>query len=118
MKILIVEDEPKTALLLQMIVKERLPEASFFETCGTVEQAVCFFRTSTTLPDITFMDVQLTDGLSFDIWKSVEIKSPVIFCTAHDGYMQEAVKAKAVAYLLKPFRDQEIVASIDKLLMR
>lgn len=115
MKILIIEDEPKTALLLQAIVRERLPDAVFFETCGSIEQAVNFFKTSLILPDLTFMDIHLADGLSFDIWKSVEVNSPVIFCTAHDDYMQEAFQTNAVAYVLKPFKDHEIVASIDKL---
>jgi two-component system response regulator LytT len=65
-------------------------------------------------PDLIFMDIQLSDGLSFEIFKSVEIRCPVIFCTAYGEYAMDAIKANGIDYLLKPFSQDDLQAAFEK----
>jgi two-component system response regulator LytT len=65
-------------------------------------------------PDLIFMDIQLSDGLSFEIFKSVNIQCPVVFCTAYGEYAMDAIKANGIDYLLKPFAKEDLQAAFDK----
>lgn len=113
MQILIVEDEIPAAKRLEQMILEHHASASIVGVEDTVKGAVT--RLSTALaPDLIFMDIQLADGLSFDIFSQVEVKTPVIFTTAYDQYMLKAFKVNSVDYLLKPIDAAELAASLDK----
>jgi len=65
-------------------------------------------------PDLIFMDIQLADGISFEIFQLIDITTPVIFCTAYDEYAIDAFKANSIDYLLKPLERQAVCASLLK----
>lgn len=113
MKILIVEDEIPAAKRLRKLVTEQFPEAKIVDMIDSVEGAIQWLNTFEQ-PDLIFMDIQLSDGLSFDIFNHTEVTSPVIFTTAYDQYAVKAFKVNAVDYLLKPIDPQELEASVKK----
>jgi DNA-binding LytR/AlgR family response regulator len=111
--IFIIEDEIKTALALKKSIEKCFQEAVVLEIAQSIKSAVKWLKTNDP-PDIIFSDIQLADGLSFDIFKQVTIKSPIIFCTAYDEYAVEAFKTNSIDYLLKPIDETKLKASIDK----
>lgn len=113
MNIVIIEDEPRTAKSLENIVLDLKPEAEIIGRYDSIEDSVKALS-SGVQPDLIFMDIQLADGLSFEIFKSVEIKCPVIFCTAFDEYSLEAFKSNGVDYILKPFSRESIWEALKK----
>ena len=113
MNIIIVEDEMKAAKSLENIISTIRPEARVIAKLQSIESAVAYFSEKEQ-PDLIFMDVQLSDGLCFEIFKSVKISSPVIFCTAFDEYSLEAFKANGVDYVLKPFSKDDIMEAFRK----
>lgn len=113
MKIVIIEDEIKAARSLANLINKLRPEARVVAQLQSVEAAVDYLSNSEQ-PDLIFMDIQLSDGLSFEIFKQVEIKAPVIFCTAYGEYSMEAIKANGVDYLLKPFSQDDLQAAFEK----
>lgn len=115
MNILLVEDEPQTARMLQDTILEVKPHAQILAVLDSIEGVVRFFCETKQKPDLIFMDIQLADGLSFDIFSKVDIKSPVIFCTAYDQYSLQAFKANGVDYLLKPVKEEDVAAAFQKL---
>lgn len=113
MKVLIVEDElPAAKRLTQMIRKVR-PRAEVIKIIDSVEAARDFFKNEPH-PELAFFDIQLADGLSFDIFEGLEIRMPVIFTTAYDQYTIKAFKVNSVDYLLKPIDDEELAYALDK----
>ena len=113
MNIVIIEDELKTARSLENILRELRPQAKITGPYQSIEEAVEALSTGPE-PDLIFMDIQLADGLSFEIFKSVEIDCPVVFCTAFDEYSLEAFKRNGVDYVLKPFSKEHIAAALSK----
>lgn len=113
MNILIVEDELKTAKALARMILLARPNAKIVGSIQSVETAVQYLS-SNAAPDLIFMDVQLADGLCFDIFKRVKIVSPVIFCTAYNDYAIEAFKSNGIDYVLKPFTPETIQAAFEK----
>ena len=113
MEILIVEDELKTAKALGHLITEIEPGSQIVALIQSVEGAVSFLQDNPA-PDLIFMDVQLADGLCFEIFKAVRIASPIVFCTAYDAYALEAFKANGIDYVLKPFSGEGIAAAIGK----
>lgn len=113
MTIIIIEDEIKTAKALGQLILEIKPAATILSYLQSTEEAVEYL-TENTQPDLIFMDIQLADGLCFEIFKSVEIVSPVIFCTAFDNYAIEAFKSNGIDYVLKPFSRESISQAITK----
>ena len=107
MKILIIEDEIPAAKRLSKLVSQFKPEAQVLEVIDSVEGAVKWLNTFEK-PDLLFMDIQLSDGLSFDIFNHTEIQSPIIFTTAYDQYTLKAFKVNSVDYLLKPIDPEEL----------
>lgn len=114
MKIAIIEDEIKTAKSLANMIASVRSDAEIVVTIQSVERAVSYL-TENPQPDLIFMDIQLSDGLCFQIFESVKVVPPVIFCTAYDNYAIEAFKANGIDYLLKPFKKEHIEAALDKL---
>lgn len=113
MNIVIIEDELKTARSLENILKEIRPSSRITGPYQSIEESVEALS-ELPQPDLIFMDIQLADGLSFEIFKSVEIVCPVIFCTAFDEYSLEAFKRNGVDYVLKPFSKEHIVSALEK----
>lgn len=113
MNILIIEDELKTAKALARMILLARPSAKIVGSIQSVETAVQYLS-SNTAPDLIFMDVQLADGLCFDIFKRVKIVSPVIFCTAYNDYAIEAFKCNGIDYVLKPFTPETILTAFEK----
>ena len=81
--------------------------------CDSIESSVRFFQ-SGNMPDLVMLDVQLGDGLSFEIFKQVEISCPVIFTTAYDEYAIKAFELNSIDYLMKPISKEKLERSIEK----
>ncbi|HEY0174868.1 MAG TPA: LytTR family DNA-binding domain-containing protein [Pedobacter sp.] len=113
MNILIIEDEIKTAKALANMIISVKPRAKVMASIQSVETAVRYLSENPA-PDLIFMDVQLADGLCFDIFRQVKIVSPVVFCTAYNDYAIEAFKSNGIDYVLKPFSLETIRAAFEK----
>jgi two-component system, LytTR family, response regulator LytT len=111
--ILILEDEDAAAKRLQKLIGEMLSDANFLATIASVKNGIEWFANNNA-PDLIFADIQLNDGTSFDIFKKVVVKSPVIFTTAYDAHALNAFKLNSVDYLLKPIKKDELSAAIEK----
>jgi len=115
MKILIVEDEIKTAKALALLIASVKPTARIVGTLQSVEGTVNYLSCNDE-PDMIFMDVQLADALCFEIFKLVKVTSPVIFCTAYDEYALDAFKSNGIDYILKPFSRESISSALTKVI--
>jgi DNA-binding LytR/AlgR family response regulator len=113
MKVLIVEDEIPAANRLLKLLQQSNKEIDIVHKVDSVEAAVNYFNTQPTL-DLIFMDIQLADGLSFDIFEQVNINTPVIFTTAFDQYTLKAFKVNSIDYLLKPLDEKELQQALEK----
>jgi DNA-binding LytR/AlgR family response regulator len=114
MKILIIEDEPQAAQRIEKLVLSLIPEAVILQKIDTVKKAVLWFKENPP-PDLTLMDIQLADGISFQIFEQVDIKSPIIFTTAYDEYALKAFKVNSIDYILKPVDKDELGKALQKL---
>lgn len=111
MNIIIIEDEKPAARLLQRKVAKL--GLAVNQLLHSVEEAINWF-TNNEHPDLIFLDIQLSDGLSFEIFEQVDIKSAVIFTTAYDEYALRAFKLNSIDYLLKPIDEEELETAINK----
>lgn len=111
MNIIIIEDEKPSARRLQRMLSSIGVEAETM--LHSVEESIEWFQNNTH-PDLIFLDIQLSDGLSFEIFDAIEIKSAVIFTTAYDEYALQAFKLNSVDYLLKPIDKDELSHAIDQ----
>ena len=116
MNILIIEDEPGTARLLREFITAIDEDYKILAVCDSIEGTVAFLTTTTHRVDLLFMDIQLADGNSFDIFRQVTITAPVIFCTAFDTHLLDAFKSNGIDYILKPFHEKDIEQAFNKLL--
>jgi DNA-binding LytR/AlgR family response regulator len=112
MNIIIIEDEFRAAKSLQNLILDLKPNSKILGVYDSIETSI--EGLSTIKPDLIFMDIQLSDGLSFEIFKSVDISCPVVFCTAFDQYTLDAFKSKGVDYILKPFSKEDIAEALRK----
>lgn len=111
MKIIIIEDEKPAARLLKRRVEKLGFEVS--EMLHSVEESVVWLQENSA-PDLIFLDIQLSDGLSFEIFNQVDISSAIIFTTAYDEYVLKAFKLNSIDYLLKPVDEEELKFALDK----
>jgi DNA-binding LytR/AlgR family response regulator len=111
MNILIIEDEKPSARHLQRML-ERL-NVTVNTMLHSVEESIQWFLNNPH-PDLIFLDIQLSDGLSFEIFDSVEVKSSIIFTTAFDEYALQAFKLNSIDYLLKPIDEAELETAVKK----
>jgi DNA-binding LytR/AlgR family response regulator len=112
-KIVLIEDEPYNLILLEEMIKRLRPGWQVVNTFDSVKGSVDWLRENPH-PDLFFMDIQLADGLCFSIFGQVEVKSMVIFTTAYDDYAIRAFKVNSIDYLLKPFKERDLEAAIEK----
>lgn len=111
---LIIEDEAPAAKRLEKLLKEIEPSITILETIESVSSAIRWLEQHSQ-PDLLMLDIQLADGLSFDIFKQVRIDSFVIFTTAYDEYAIKAFELNSIDYLLKPINKGKLRKSIEKL---
>lgn len=111
MNIIIIEDEKPAARLLQRKVEKLGLQVNTL--LHSVEESINWFQNNAH-PDLIFLDIQLSDGLSFEIFESINIKSAVIFTTAYDEYALRAFKLNSIDYLLKPIDEDDLATAVDK----
>ena len=113
MNVLIIEDEKPSARRLQrMLEKQNVAVNVMLHSVG---EAVEWFANNEH-PDLIFLDIQLSDGLSFEIFDEVEVKSAIIFTTAYDEYAIKAFQYNTVDYLLKPIIIEDLRKTIDRVI--
>ncbi len=113
MKILIIEDEPLVAKDLEALIRKIEPSLELLATLTSVESSKAWLQ-SNPAPDLILSDIQLSDGISFDIYESVSLSCPIIFTTAYDDYAIRAFKLNSIDYLLKPIDGKELTAALAK----
>lgn len=113
MKVLIVEDEPISSELLAQQIKNYDKHITVHPPLDSVKDTVDFFRAGEEV-DLAFFDIQLSDGSSFDIFKQLDISTPIIFTTAYDQYTLQAFKVNSIDYLLKPIDFKELSAALNQ----
>lgn len=114
MRVLIIEDEPLAAEKLIKLLFEYDANIRILETIPSVDTAVAWLNNNE-LPDLILLDIHLADGLCFDIFKQVQVKCPVIFCTAYDQYALRAFQLHSIDYLLKPVQYAKLEQSLQKM---
>ena len=111
LNIIIIEDEKPAARLLQRKVEKLGLKVT--KMLHSVEESITWFQNNSH-PDLIFLDIQLSDGLSFELFEQMDIKSAVIFTTAFDEYALRAFKLNSIDYLLKPIDEDELSTAISK----
>jgi len=111
MRVIIIEDEKPAARRLERMLNNLNIQAEIL--LHSVEEAIDWFQNNEH-PDLIFLDIQLSDGLSFEIFEEIDIRSAVIFTTAYDEYALQAFKLNSIDYLLKPIDEDELKKAIDK----
>jgi DNA-binding LytR/AlgR family response regulator len=113
MKILIIEDEKPAATRLSKLLEGHFPSAEVIGQLDTVNRAVRWFKENPA-PDLIFCDIQLADGISFEIFEQAKVSSPIVFTTAFDQYAIRAFQVNAIDYLLKPIDPKEVERAVEK----
>ncbi|MFI5154969.1 MAG: LytR/AlgR family response regulator transcription factor [Chitinophagales bacterium] len=113
MKLLIIEDEKPAFESLAEALWEIDENIQIIAACSSVDESIKWLGQNPQ-PDLILMDIQLSDGLSFNIFKSAHITCPVIFITAYDKYLTEAFNYNSIDYLLKPINQEKLKNAIRK----
>src|ERR1700712_2983761 len=113
MRILIIEDEELAVKKLQKTLASTTADAQVVGTTDSIKSSVEWLQQNPA-PDLILMDIELSDGQSFEIFNLAEVKSPVIFTTSYDEYALKAFKVNSVDYLLKPIQKDELQAALNK----
>lgn len=113
MNIVIIEDEPAAASQLKFLLQALEVEHHIAAIIETVQEGIKWF-TSNAPPDLIFSDIQLADGISFEIYEQIQLQTPIIFTTAFDEYAIRAFKLNSVDYLLKPIDEEALRFAIEK----
>ncbi len=113
MKAIIIEDEEIIAKVLENKINKVAPDVKIIQVLPSLKTARKWLSENAE-PDLLFMDIQLSDGVSFEIFNDFSLTCPVIFTTAYDEYAIRAFKVNGVDYLLKPVKETELSAAIDK----
>lgn len=112
MKIVIIEDESLLADELEEVLLRIYPSFQVVAKLDSIKSSVEWL--SANEYDIIFMDIHLSDGISFSIFKKIDVKSPVIFTTSYDMYAIKAFEVNSIAYILKPIEESDIIKAFDK----
>ena len=113
LKILIIEDEENAAKRLISLIKKIDENITVLSIIDSVEDAIKWFENNKNA-DLVFLDIQLSDGLSFNIFEKVEVNTPIIFTTAYDEFALKAFELNSIDYLLKPIDNEKLKQSIIK----
>lgn len=113
MKIVIIEDEKLTAEDLADVIVKLQPDVQLMATLGSVKEGLEYFKNNPA-PDLIFSDIQLGDGLSFDIFKAINITAPIVFCTAYNEYALNAFRTTGIDYILKPVTALAVAQALNK----
>jgi DNA-binding LytR/AlgR family response regulator len=114
MNVLIIEDEPNTAQVLSEIILQVRPNSKIVEVLDSIDRAVSYLSDQADKVDLIFADIQLADGLSFEIFSQLSVNCPIIFCTAFDEYTLRAFKANGIDYILKPIKEGDVKSAFNK----
>jgi len=113
MNVLIIEDEKPAAKRLEQLIKKCQPDVTILDQPESVKATVRWLK-GNAAPDLMFVDIQLADNLSFEIFRQVRVETPVIFTTAYDQYTLQAFKLNSIDYLLKPIEEEELQQALQK----
>lgn len=113
MNVIILEDEVRASNHLERLIAKVAPEMKIIARLESVRDGVTFLDANTTI-DLIFSDIQLADGLSFELFRQVSVNCPIIFTTAYDHYAIEAFKTNGIDYLLKPIEEERLLRAIEK----
>ena len=113
MKAIILEDEHIATSRLKRMLKEVAPDVEVIANFETIEETAVFLQANTEV-DLIFLDVHVADGISFELFHLVDVKSKVIFITAYDQYAIQAFRKNATDYLLKPIKKEQLAESIHR----
>ncbi len=113
MKALIIEDESRAAQRLEKLLIKINPEIEIVNKLETIEDSILFLSKQPNI-DLIFSDIQLADGICFEIFENIEPNCPIIFTTAYDQYAINAFNTNGIGYLLKPIEEEELKKSLDK----
>lgn len=113
MNIVIIEDEGIVADDLELNIRKLVDETVDIVQLKSVKEGIAYFKQADA-PDLIFSDIQLGDGLSFEIFVAEPVAAPVIFCTAYDEYALDAFKANGIDYILKPFTTQTLQRALQR----
>ena len=113
MRIIILEDETRAASYLERLLAKIAPNMVVIAKLESVREGVKYLLNNPE-PELIFSDIQLADGLSFEIYNQVSVKCPIIFTTAYDHYAIEAFKTNGIDYLLKPIEEERLTQAIEK----
>ncbi len=111
-RILVVEDEKHTARHLVELLNSH-PKCKVVQQEETISGVIEYLRNQTSTVDLIFLDIQLADGPSFEIFKQVKVEKPIVYCTAYDQYGIEAIHHNGIGYVLKPFRETQVFNAIE-----
>ena len=111
MNVIIIEDEKPAARRLSRLLADLNVEV--LTMLHSVEESIEWFQ-GNEHPELIFLDIQLSDGLSFEIFDEVDVQSAIIFTTAYDEYALQAFKLNSIDYLLKPIDDEELETAVKK----
>ena len=114
MKVLIVEDEALACERLEKLLSDYDPSITVLHRIDTVSEAASYMQEQMGKLDLVFLDVQLADGKSFEIFNKIKYPHPVVFTTAYDEYALNAFKLNSIDYLLKPIKPEELRGALDK----
>lgn len=114
MKAVIVEDEPLIADEMNATIRTIAPDVEVVAVLSGVQTGAKWFAANSE-PDFILMDIKLSDGLSFELFEQVNLKCPVIFCTAYEEYAIKAFKVNGIDYLLKPVQEEELLKAINRI---
>lgn len=115
MKILIIEDEKPAVENITQMVKEYDSQMDILDSIGSIKEAVHWLNNDKQ-PDLILLDIQLSDGISLEIFKQCQVNCPVIFTTAYDDHILEAFDYNCIDYLLKPIKQEKLNKALDKYL--
>ena len=113
MNVLVIEDEKKTAVMLKEFIEQH-PDYLVVQICESIEESVLYLQKHQSKLNLIFMDIQLADGQSFEIFNQIQVTIPVIFCTAYDEFTLKAFKNNGIDYILKPFKEDDIQKALAK----
>jgi DNA-binding LytR/AlgR family response regulator len=114
MRVLIIEDETMARRSLEKILENNFPDIAIVGECGSVKDSVAWLRENPGKADVIFMDVELSDGECFEIFRQVDVTSHVVMTTAYDNYAVKAFEAGSVDYLLKPIDLGPLKRAVDR----